>query len=252
MINLKAGEHAVIFGRNGSGKTVYVRELLKLLRVNNPDAAIIILNQKEDDSFDEIIKPESKCLRFKSGMLYNWYVPSDTAETKASDLIETFLMDAWAKCKRKKQKIFIIADEGQALNSRSFILQTAWTQGRSKGFSVITLAQRPVWLSKFCISQSRYLIVYNVLGMDDLKAIDDYMESSIKRYIQPEYIDKHGNEIKAKKLPEFNFLEYDVKTGNLTVNKPVDITPNHYFVEPKKPINKWVFLPLAFAGLLLF
>ena len=251
LIPLKPGEHAVIFGRNGSGKTVYVKELIKSLHLKYPKAAIVIINQKADESFDGVIEPCYRNLRFKTGMLYNWYVPSDTPEIKSAELIEHFLMDAWDKAKKKKQEIFIIADEGQALNARSYILQTAWTQGRSKRFSVITLAQRPVWLSKFCISQSAYLVIYNIAGMDDLKAIDDYMESSIKGYIQPEIVKRDGGTIKGRKLPRYNFLVYGVIEAELSKHEPIELTTDKLFIEPKPKFNKLLLAPLLLFGYLL-
>jgi DNA helicase HerA-like ATPase len=234
---LKAGEHLLIVGKTGSGKSLYAKEVVKTFQREKPDIGIVIINPKPVPTFwDDLIKPTKNPPKWKAGKYINWKV-----SPWEDDDLNDFLWSIYTTGK----PCLLVFDEGQNIKSHLFPSATAlWRQGREMKISVITCTQRPIDISRYSISQARYIQVFNIIGEDDLKALDSYMEIPLRAYICPSRVVK-GQVENGKKLDEFNSLYYDVKTGDVELIPPVKITKDERFKPSKPNIN-----PLIGVGVL--
>jgi len=229
---MKAGDMVLIVGRTGSGKSVEAIERVKEFRARNPSTGIVIINPKPvKTEWDELIEPFPRNTDkdgvpvWKAGALINWKVrPWQDSE------LNEFLWSIYVAGK----PALIVFDEGQDIKSNKFASAAAlWRQGREMKISVITCTQRPVDMSRYAISQAKEISVYNIIGEDDLKALDSYMEIPLMHYISPSKT-RNGVLIEGKRLKEFHRLIYNVRTGKAKISEPIERSLNTPFT-PFKP-----------------
>jgi len=231
---MKAGDMVLIVGRTGSGKSVEAMERVKQFHAANPTVGIVIINPKPvKTDWDDLIKPFPRnpknydVPKWSAGKLINWKVrPWQDFELNA------FLWDIYTS----GLPCLVVFDEGQEITSNKFPAADAlWRQGREMKISVLTCTQRPVAVSRYAISQARHISIYNIIGEDDLKVLDSYMEVPLLNFISPSKM-KSGELVEGKRLKEYHHLVYDVKTGKAEVMPPIERTQNALLIPPKKPL----------------
>lgn len=245
---MKLGDMVLIVGKTGSGKSVEAMERVKSFHAANPTVGIVIINPKPvATDWDEIITPFPKNPKkadvptWKAGKLINWKVrPWQDYE------LNEFLWSIYTTGK----PCLVVFDEGQDIKSNKFASAAAlWRQGREMKISILTCTQRPVDMSRYAISQAKEISIYNIIGEDDLKALDSYMEVPLLHYIAPSKV-KNGVLIEGKRLDEYHHLLYDVRTGKAKIEPPIERTENKRLTPPKKdfPVKP---LAIGLSALLL-
>jgi hypothetical protein len=118
------------------------------------------------------------------------------------EAVENFLWKIHAQ-----ENIGLYIDEGYMLDARSQAMTAIMTQGRSLKIPVIILSQRPVWISRFVVSEADFLQVFRLN--------DDRDYQTLRAFIP---YDVSG---KLRSLPEFHSIYYDMGKDRLTVFTPV-------------------------------
>lgn len=188
-----------VIGRTGSGKTQ--AGLWHLSTKDFKSFPWIIFDTKGDDMIRDISKmPGTQKLRFndqipKTGLSIIRPLPHEMK----SDACEDFL---WRIHKRGRCGIF--ADEGYMFHKYSDALNALYTQGRSLKIPMITLSQKPKYLSQFTFSESDFFQVFDLNDRNDRKRINEFMPADLER-----------------PLPAFHSLWYDVGDRSIVNFSPV-------------------------------
>lgn len=188
-----------VVGRTGSGKTQAGAFLLGLK--NFASFPWIVFDTKGDDLLGEIRKmPGAKTMRFsdpipKTGLHFIRPLPHEMR----SDAGEEFL---WKIHKRGRVGVFF--DEGYMLDKFSNALAALYTQGRSLKIPMITLSQKPKYLTPFTWSEADFFMVFDLNDRNDRKRIGEFMPADLDRPLRP-----------------FHSLWYDVGRRSVTEFAPV-------------------------------
>ena len=170
-----------VIGRTGSGKSVAGLFLLSLK--NFAAFPWFICNAKRDQLIASIGKiPGVERLTFKDKIpKRGLYILDGTPADFKSDDMEEFLTRIHAR-----GNIGMFQDEGYVFNPRSDALNNIYTQGRSLKVPVITLSQRPAWLSPFSFSEADFIQSFDLNKKEDRKRIEEYapfdMETRLPDY----------------------------------------------------------------------
>lgn len=190
----------LIVGRTGSGKTIAALYQLSLrsYRIR----PWIVIDYKNDVTINSIEGVEYLGLEDALPSLPGIYIVQPRPDEEG--LVERLLWRIW-----ERGGIGIYVDEGYMLpdKGKSPAFQAILTQGRSKQIPVIILSQRPVWLSRFAVSESEYYQVYWLNDERDRKTIGAFLPLDSKEL--------------NERLPEYHSLWYDVKRDRLVKLKPV-------------------------------
>jgi hypothetical protein len=136
-----------IYGKTGSGKTV--AGLWALEKRSWDKIPWIILDIKRDQTIAQIPRLEEIDIERAPPKQRGLYVTRPVPQS--DDHIDRFLWDVW-----KRGNIGLMVDEGYMINRFSKPWQAVLTQGRSLRIPVITLTQRPSWVSPFLMSETDY------------------------------------------------------------------------------------------------
>lgn len=187
-------QRLVIVGRTGSGKTRAGMWHLSKRNFNNP---WIILDYKRDDLIAQspAIEIRAQDRLPKHGGLYV-VRPNPTDEDEF--IVEDMMMRMW-----KRGDIGLYCDEGFMVPNIK-ALNMILTQGRSLHVPVITLSQRPVWLSRFVFSEADFFQLFDLNDERDRKAVGSFMPKDAQQ-----------------RLPEFHSWYYDVGKNNIAPWSPV-------------------------------
>jgi hypothetical protein len=98
------------------------------------------------------------------------------------DEVETFLWKLWAH-----ENVGLYIDEGYMIPARSPAFQAILTQGRSKHIPLITLTQRPAWLTRFAFSEADYIQLFKLTDKRDLKLVSLFMPMPIEKPLPGPY-----------------------------------------------------------------
>jgi len=150
----------------GSGKTVF--GLWCLSRRSYTTMPWIIVDYKCDPTIGAIpglteISVESKPPK-RAGLYVVRPLPHE--EEKVDD----FLWKIWA---RGRTGLFI--DEGYMIGRFNKAYRAILTQGRSKRIPVITLSQRPAWISPFILSESEYISTFFLHTKADVERVREWI-----------------------------------------------------------------------------
>lgn len=160
-----ARDRHAIFGRTGTGKTHLA--VWALSHQNWDKIPWLIVDYKPDPLIAEI--PILQRHRIgaklpKEPGLYHVH-----PDPRKGDEVEELLWSVW-----KRGRIGLYADEGFRLPDRE-AFQAILQQGRSKGIPVIMLAQRPVWLNRFTLSEAGFFSVFSMNDRRDRKTIESFL-----------------------------------------------------------------------------
>lgn len=157
---------AAIFGRTGSGKTQFGAWALSeapfdvqpyVIVDYKGDALLNSIDRAEEIGFNEVPK--------SPGLYILKAEPDDEEE-----------MEAWLRSVWKKENTGLFFDEMYMVPQKR-ALRSILTQGRSKRIPAICLSQRPVWVSRFVISEADFLATFHLHDPKDRAAIQALMPS---------------------------------------------------------------------------
>lgn len=160
-------QRLAIVGRTGSGKTIAA--LWHLSKRNFDRHPWIIIDYKGDPSIAKIPGLREIDVRSNPPKHAGLYVVRPFPETD-DEALDTFLMKVW-----ERGNTGIYLDEGYMIGRYNKSYRAILTQGRSKRIPVITLSQRPSWISPFILSESEFLQSYHLQTPRDVQRMNEFM-----------------------------------------------------------------------------
>lgn len=194
----KSSQHIAIVGRNGSGKTQAA--LWHLSQRPLDRRPYIAIDFKGDEHINAIERARYIGLGDEIPRVPGVYILQPTPLDAKQGRVEEFL---WRIYERGNTGLWI--DEGYMLGDSS-AFETLLTQGRSKRIPIITLAQRPVWVSRFVFSESMFYQIFSLTDKRDKKTVESFAPINMD-----------------SRLPEFHSWYYDVGVDRVTGLKPVPL-----------------------------
>lgn len=192
----KQGEHVIIIGDTGSGKT-YLEEKLLDLRDN-----VIVVKTKPDDikfpgyrkikQFDKIMDLKNRKFVLDSG--FNPAVQRHH--------IKGILGLVW-----RQQGWTLVVDETYYWTQILKLdrdLNMFLTQARSKKITMVVGMQRPAWISRFALSQATHAFIFRCEGRDIL-TLSQGLSPRIKDAVEG---------LRGHDFVYFNRATREVRTGN--------------------------------------
>jgi len=217
-ISLKPGEHACILGCTGSGKTILSEFLL-----SDMNRAIVVDPKLE-------FKLPGYTRRFS---LWPWekefrliWRPRRSDDLKLAGLLRR----AW-----KKKNLTIYVDELQSLTDffpqATAVLSDVIRTGRSRRVSVWTATQRPAWVPRWFLSESRHKFVFTLLDKADRLRASDVIGDAAKQML-----DLHDFYYHAPGLTTPELLTYNLRLKQIerAVSTPSG-TPKGVTAKPPVP-----------------
>lgn len=193
------GHRLSLIGRTGTGKTQ--AGLWQLSLKNFKLFPWIMFDAKGDDLISEIADiPGVEKIGFgdkipKTGLHHF----RGTPPMMKSESMEKFL---WSIHARGRCGLFL--DEGYVFDRNSDALNTIYTQGRSLQIPVITLSQRPAWLSNFSFSEADFIQAFDLNRREDQKRVEEFTPFDM-----------------GTRLPDYHSRWYDVGRNKSDVFLPV-------------------------------
>jgi ABC-type dipeptide/oligopeptide/nickel transport system ATPase component len=194
MIKWKQGEHVVIVGDTGSGKT-YLEAKLLALREH-----VIVVRTKPDDikfpGFHKVNKLSGlSSIRYNKFLFVPKYEEQQTQCAQVMDLV--WREGGWC----------IALDETYyqtEILRLSRIINKLFTQGRSKHITVVAGMQRPAWISRFTLSQATHAFIFRMEGRD-LTTLSQALSPTVVKPVM---------ELTGHDLVYYNRATRDVITSN--------------------------------------
>lgn len=165
-----ATERAVIFGRTGSGKSVFMVWLLSHASID--ERPWIILDYKQDKylkSLPYIQKLKLGSIPSKPGL----YLVSIDYLNDSDEAVDDYLFAIL-----RKGNIGVFTDEGSNLPQREPKfrgLKAIFAQGRSKRVPFLFATQRPAWINKSVLSEADYYISFDLATDGDKARVREFM-----------------------------------------------------------------------------
>lgn len=191
-------QRVFVAGRTGSGKTQFGAWMLSEAPFDR--MPYVIVDYKGEDLFASTSRIQE--IGFNE-------VPKHPGVYKLSPIpevddanVNNWLWKAW-----QRENVGLFVDEGYRMPRASAAFNAFLTQGRSKYLPVITLTQRPSWISQFVYSEADYFSIFQLSKKEDRKRIQDF--------IPPERVDV---EIE---LPDYHCHWYSVAKRKAFIMLPV-------------------------------
>jgi len=200
-------EHALIVGRNGTGKTQFGVYVLSQHDLRRP---WVILDAKGDELINSL--PFTTEIDFKT-------VPDDGGlhllkiGPHVMDETDDFLWRVW-----ETGDIGIMVDEGYMVPSwEKSAYEAILTQGRALKIPTINLSQRPVMINRFSISEASHIVAFHLNDKKDRQRVGEYTPPDFTDWIPDDFapFNKEG------RLPPFHARWYAVKPDARYVLTPV-------------------------------
>jgi ABC-type dipeptide/oligopeptide/nickel transport system ATPase component len=192
----KQGEHVIIVGDTGSGKTYLESKLLSLR-----DYTIVIKTKPDDIKFDgfKTVKAYKDLMDLKTK---RFVLDAGTDMSLQRYHIAHTISLAW------KQKGWTIAvDETYYWTSVLRLekqLNMLLTQGRSMNLTIVAGMQRPAWISRFALSQATHAFIFRCEGRDLI---------TLSQALSPK-VSKQVEDLRGHDFVYFNRATREVVTGN--------------------------------------
>lgn len=202
-------DRLVIVGQTGSGKTV--SGVASLAGRSYDRMPWIVANYKRDEYIERIPFTDEIGAHEKLPTQPGLYMVRPDIEPGSMD---RFFDLAWTKADRGGGGTGFYIDEGYELGQHSLSLKRIQTQGRSLRIPTIILSQRPVWMSKFVMSEATRIQVFPLMALEDRKTIcawlpDETMSGTPINVYYPE------------RLGEYESLYFDAGKRRAVVLGPV-------------------------------
>lgn len=198
-------QRILVLGKTGTGKTCCA--VWHLAQKDFNEEIWIVLNHKGDDLIDSIAGAHHVDLDFRptEAGLYIYHPIPDVNDPEVTQL----LWDIHAM-----GNIGVYVDEGYMIPDRDPAFQALLTQGRSKGIPMIILSQRPVWLTRFAISESDFFQVFQLGDKRDRETVQGFVPVDLDQMMSAPV-----NTIPL--LEKYHSIYYDVGNNNCVIMKPV-------------------------------
>ena len=231
-MSINAGDHALIVGQTGSGKSVLLQRLIQESEI----APVFILDSKGDDGFLNLNQPGETSEIFDGGIfefkkfimqpvrrLPTYIIIRPPLEEIMNHLIlDDYLVEIYTKfkgqCLMIVDELYMIHKSGRCGNGLTAFL----TRGRSQGKSLLGATQRPSWISGFCLSECTHYYVFRLIDINDRKRLT------------------HIGYEKDKMLDRFHFYEYNAKDGRGILKPPLPIAPNTLQKNSQDLNDNWI------------
>jgi hypothetical protein len=199
-------QRQLILGKNGSGKTRAA--VYNLSKRNLTSGTWVVLNHKREELINSIDGAEFiddlNWVPKKPGLYI--YQPLPVSD---NDAVTAFM---WKLYERERIGLYI--DEGYMIDQKDAAMQAILTQGRSKRIPTIILSQRPVWLSRFAVSESEFFQIFQLTDERDRKTIRSFVPFNLEEIMKTEVN-------QAPKLPLYHSIWYNSNNNQLVMLKPV-------------------------------
>lgn len=197
--NWDQGEHFVILGKTGRGKTTLEVALMEARHRTRTANACSMVNKRRDET-------SAKLIARGWHRIYDWPPPYSARKSRKVILWPSYTRaSTYAKDRRN---VFLYAldeiiDEGNwtlCLDEASYMVESMrirtsidelFTQSRSSGITLIAGSQRPVWVSRAMVSQHSWVACFRIGDHDDALRAGDVLGT--KRRFSPiiERLDTH-------------------------------------------------------------
>lgn len=192
-------ERITVIGRTGSGKTQGAAFILS----KSPFDQIpyVVFDFKREGLFQEIgarqldlMQPDKAFASLnQAGIFIVRPTPDQTEE------VEALLWTIW-----EHEYCGVFIDEGYMIG-KSRAYEALMTQGRSKNIPVITLTQRPSWISRFAFSEADYFMIFQLNDKRDRDTVQSFVgvniEKKLPRYWSYWYDVSHDQVIRLRPVP---------------------------------------------------
>lgn len=195
MANLwKQGEHVVIVGDTGSGKTYLESKILPLR-----DHVIVLRTKPDDVKFAGFHKVDTVDklgnIKYNKYLLTPKYDLQQFQLAKAMDL--AWREGGWTIAIDETYYATEILRLGRPINK-------LLTQGRSKHITIVCGMQRPAWISRFALSQATHAFIFRCEGRD----LTTLSQSLSPRIVKP------VEELSGHDFVYFNRATREIVKGN--------------------------------------
>ena len=186
-------DRITIIGPTGSGKTHAA--LWHLSNASFDRRPFIVIDPKQEELVSQIDGAEyisvGEIPKYPGIYVVN-PIPSD------APLLDKMLMDVW-----ERENIGIWIDEGLMFGTGDGI-DACFTQGRSKQIPMIMLMQRPIWVSRFAVSEATFIQYFGLEDKRDQQTVRGFTKIPV-----------------AEELPRFCSYYYDVPRKRNYFFKPM-------------------------------
>ncbi|MCI0558350.1 MAG: type IV secretory system conjugative DNA transfer family protein [Nitrososphaera sp.] len=217
----KLGEHVIVCGQNGSGKTVAMHRLALSMLELGP---VVVVDTKDEPRY---MKTHAKAVRAiehtlsrsrardKDPKIKVW---KPDIETVASpELLDESLNHLYRRLRRGT----VVIDELYPFHSGGRAgpgLTALLTRGRSRGITVLMGSQRPAWVSRFVFTEAKHYWIYKLIDRQDRKRLAEVIPGFAIDEI----------------LPRFHFRYY---CSSSDFEAPLLFSPLKVGKEPPVPTN---------------
>lgn len=200
-------QHILLIGKNGSGKTRAA--VWHLAQKDLEREQWFVINHKREEMINSIpgavfMGMDKVPPKGKNGVYI--YTPKPGADDAAVDALLGYVYDT--------ENIGTYIDEGYMISPRSNELNSLYTQGRSKHCPVITLSQRPAYISRLAVSEATFFQVFNLIDRRDRKLIGEFLPCDLERLMVPQ----GGN---PRLLKDYHSVYYDTRGNEAIIALPV-------------------------------
>lgn len=194
----RPNDRTTVLGRTGSGKTQFATWLLS--QSDFHQKPWIIVDYKGDELLNAVDRIKEINLTDKIPEAPGIYIVHPDPED--DDEIEKFLRNIW-----RAENTGVYFDELYMIPDRG-AFRALLTQGRSKNIPVISLSQRPAWVSKFAFTEAEHISIFHLQHKDDRVRVSQFVP------------DDKGLDLK-KRLPDFHSRWYSLRADHIYHFAPV-------------------------------
>lgn len=218
----RTDQHTTIIGMNGSGKSVFAAHMISCAPLRH--MPYILIDYKNEELFNAVDR--AKYIDFHDQPKEPGFYILKAQPSRDDEKVNKFLYNVLAKEKRG-----LIYDEGYSIPNLG-AMETLYMQGRSKHIPILTLTQRPVWLSRYAFTEASHLGLFR---LNDARDID-----TVKAWI-PERDRAPGSVWDMKKrLPDYYCRWYDSRQDASFLLSPAPMPDEilEKFDDKLRPIKK--------------
>lgn len=212
------GERGFICGQTGSGKTAFAVWLLSYM------PGTLIYDTKEENKFKSLpnsiqvktMEEAIKAFRDKKAAWDFVIIRPSVVETLEPDILDAMLhvhYDQLRGIGAYIDEVFMFHNGGRVGAG----LMSLLTRGRSRGITLTMSAQRPAWLSRFCLTESQRFYIFRLVDRADRTRLTEIIPN-LSRDTQP---DKY----------HFQYFDFDLESPVYFSPVPLDKTNSADYVD---------------------
>lgn len=203
----KAGQHVLLVGHTGSGKTVAAQDMLMLRKY-----VVVIATKARDESLDAYIKNGYKKSEewppgWNMRKIIFWRKPKALGDFRGQQvgiyqvMADIFSRGGW--CISFDDLIYVT----NTLKLKEPV-KMFYTQARSQAISIVANLQRPFWAPLEAISQSTYALVFAARDEHDIRRMAEGLSIPYRELLSA-----------VKELEEYQFIFLETGRAPVRVEK---------------------------------